>query len=785
MPESQKIIRSEKQHQDSSEGSSVARLESGSTGWCRSRLLGLWLLLLTVAVLGGQILQAADSPVVKADHHVVGMPDPKARLEVREYVVKYNTQIFTNVPAVNLSSFTGTNLGLDRVALAAATVLAEFQKQGHATAYISIAQEFITNGLVTMHVYKGASPQILISGTPCLKPGEAGISADFLALVTPPSTNVPGSTSTNPVPRFPVEGYEITGNTLLTTNRLNEILLPGVGTNVALTEIIGAASAMQKEYRDRGYPTVSVTIPPQQITNGIVKIRVFEGVLSDIVVAKNHYFSSNNVMRSLPSLHTNTILSSPVFQAELDRANANQDRQIYPVLEPGPEPNTTLLRLDVKDRLPLHAKVELNNQSTPGTPELRVNNSASYNNLWQQDHSLGVQYSFSPEAYKGFDGVPFYDRPRVVNYGGFYRLPLGDYGAVEEQVNNGQGNFGYNEATHTFRLPTATGRPELNFFASRSYIDTSILTLSTATLYSTNGNKLVQRNVQQDLTENNGLGGRLSLPLPSSGNFQSGFSGGFDFKSYQLSSAKTNIFTLTSLIIDNTTGSTVAKTNINVSEIDSPVPTTGRLLNYLPLSVRYDASMRDARGVTAFGLGLNGNAWHTGARADLESISGSTKSSGNWVVLQPNLVRTFTLFTNWDLTLRADGQWASEPLISNEQYALGGLGTVRGYQEGAVFGDTGWHVSVEQKTPPCVLGVAYPKHPLVVRGMVYLDYGQAYLLDPQGRRECTPLWGVGFGGVGTIGANWEARLFFSVPLLDAGAARADQPRFDFSLSAQF
>ena len=152
--------------------------------------------------------------------------------------------------------------------------------------------------------------------------------------------------------------------------------------------------------RSRGFPTVNVTIPPQQITNGIVKIRVFEGRLSDIVVTNNHYFSSNNVMRSLPSLRTNTILRGPIFQAELDRANANQDRQIYPQLAPGPRENTSKLILDVKDRLPLHGKLELNNQNSPGTPALRINASAAYNNLWQHENSLGVQYSFSPEKYK-------------------------------------------------------------------------------------------------------------------------------------------------------------------------------------------------------------------------------------------------------------------------------------------------------------------------------------------------------------------------------------------------
>jgi hemolysin activation/secretion protein len=141
------------------------------------------------------------------------------------------------------------------------------------------------------------------------------------------------------------------------------------------------------------------------------------------------------------------ILNSLTFQAQLNQANANQDRQIYPVIEPGPDPGTSDLTLEVKDRLPLHAKMELNNESSPGTPDLRVNSSAVYNNLWQQDQSMGVQYSFSPEQLKVGHEWNFYDLPSVANYSTFYRIPLGDPDAIDDVIAANPGSFGYSEAT--------------------------------------------------------------------------------------------------------------------------------------------------------------------------------------------------------------------------------------------------------------------------------------------------------------------------------------------------
>jgi len=703
------------------------------------------------------------------------------RFDVRAYVIKSDPLVFSNAPAVSLSQYAGTNVSLQQIQQAASAVLLEYEQKGYSRANISIARELITNGLVTMNVYQGVIPQILISGKPCFSAREGEAAALLAAAATKPAV----APKTNASPRFKVIAYEIRGDTLLSTNTLMSIFAKRTGTNVALSDITQAASDLQMEYRNRGFPTVKVVIPPQQLTNNIVKIRVFQGRLSEIFVDQNHYFSSNNVMRALPSLRTNIIINGPLFQAELNRANLNHDRQIYPQLEEGLQENTSILHLRVEDRLPLHAKVEFNNQNSPGTPDLRVNTSLAYQNLWQLEHTIGVQYSFSPDAYKPGDSWDFYDRPMVANYGGIYQLPLGGPESVSEAIAASPGNFGYDEATHKFRLPTPSGQPELTFYGSRSSIDTGVMTLSNGNLYNTNGNSLNRQDVQQDVTINSALGSRLNVPLTASAQFHSGLSGGFDYKGYELTSNKTNIFTLTSQILDTISNPGHVSTNINVSTINSPVPATDRSVDYLPLSLRYDASLRDPLGITAFGLGLSGNTWYSGSLSSLQSITGSSESSGHWLILNPSMSRDFLIHTNWILSLHGEGQWASEPLISNEQFGLGGVNTVRGYQEGQVFGDTGWWVGLEQKTPPKELGFVYRDHPLTVRASAYMEYGQVYLLDPQGRQARTSLWGTGFGGVASIGATWEARLLISWPLLDAGTAEGGQPRFNFSLSAQF
>lgn len=748
-------------------------------------------------------LTAAESAATTNSPQAVTATNNFPTYNVHAYVIEGKPLLGTNVLAPLFSKYTGTHISLEQILRAAADLQLAYYNQGSLTMNIIIAPKRIANGIVPFSVFPGAIGQIVVAGNRYFvsKDGAQIVadrsSDDTLGLLPKPAV---ATTTTNTGPHFAVEKYIVMGNTVLTPETINQSLtnVPSAfGTNVTIDGIRSAVAGLQGAYRDRGYVTVAVAVPAGQKLNTnhpAIKLQVTEGRLAAINVKGNHYFSSNNVMSVLPSLHTNILLNGLIFQAELNRANANQDRQIYPFIDPGFEPGTSDLTLKVKDRLPLHAKVELNNQSSPGTPDMRVNSSAVYNNLWQLEQSMGLQYSFSPEYYKtvapevsaiNHTEWNFYDQPLVANYSAFYRIPLGRPEAIEETIASNPGSFGYNEATRKFNLPPPSGQPEINFYASRSTIDGGLTTLSSTVLVPpTNGYSLSRNVVQQDLTENNDLGFRLSVPLPASPDFHSGLSGGLDYKTYQLTSYKTNVFMLNNQELVYVSQSQYS--NYVGSTDYSPVPVTVRSLQYLPLALRYDATLNaDTRGVFNFGLGVNGNAWYSGSSSNLQSISGSAKSSGNWVTLTPSLSWSGFFYTNWMSTLRADGQWASEPLISNEQFGAGGVGSVRGYQEGQMFGDAGWHVSFEQQTPPHVVGPVYGNVPLIIRGSFFMDYATVYLLDPQGRPDAVALWGTGVGGVASIGSHWEARFLLSMPLLQPANTSLSRPFFNFGLTAQF
>ena len=607
---------------------------------------------------------------------------------------------------------------------------------------------------------------------------------DLFAAPLPIVTNAPP----NGAP-MDIRGYQVNGNTVFMPDNFG-MLTNYTGTNVNFPRLREGLVQLQTRYRDLGYPTISVTLPPQKLTNGVVQVKVVEGRLSKIDITGNHYFSDNNVRRALPSLTTNILLNSKWFQPELDQANANRDRQIYPVVAPGPDPGTTELTLKVKDQLPLHGRVEINDKSQPDTPLLRLDTAVQYDNLWQYENQIGFDYNFSPQAYKPAGSVNgFYDLPLITSYSGYYRLPLNFGHGQREELEQQPATFGYDEITHQFSLPPPSGHPDLTIYASRSASATPVRYGPLAVIFTNTLAGIRSQSSEQTFTYNNNVGGKFNFPLPIFANVRSSFSFGADFKSYEAPTFSTNL-TFFSLYALNTFGNPVLLTNKTITLASN----NREELNYIPLSFGWSASRPDKWGSFAFSysqsLFLEALA---SARTNFSVVAGAPDAGGNYTTINGGIAREQKLFYGWSALVNVAGQWASAPLINNEQFALGGTGGVRGYQQGEIYGDDGWRAMFDLRAPAIGVGT-FPSRsgdvPAQLRCSVFMDYGQAILID----RPVSPgvnssftytQWGTGLGFLLNVGESFDARLSLAWALLNTPTTGEGELQAYFTVGAQF
>jgi hemolysin activation/secretion protein len=222
-------------------------------------------------------------------------------------------------------------------------------------------------------------------------------------------------TASHVQPHFYIQEYRVSGGAhLLPRVEVEAAVYPFLGPYRTADDVEQARGALEQAYRDKGYQTVTVEIPPQQVKSGVIVLQVMRGEVARLRVHGSRYFSIDEIKREAPSLAEG---QSPDFSQvthDLQVLNDISDRRITPSLSQGQTPGTVDVNLNVKDTLPLHGSLEINNRYSADTDQLRVNGSVNYDNLWQLEHSIGFSFQLAPQ-----------DTNQVEVFSGYYlaRIP--------------------------------------------------------------------------------------------------------------------------------------------------------------------------------------------------------------------------------------------------------------------------------------------------------------------------------------------------------------------------
>lgn len=221
----------------------------------------------------------------------------------------------------------------------------------------------------------------------------------LIVLLIIPLTVIPsiGEEQGAQVVDFTINQFDIIGNTKLTQDEIKATLAPYTGKGKTAQDVESARTVLERYYHKKGYPTALVNIPEQTVESGTVQLQVIESNIRRVRITGNKYFTMESILKKMPSFRPGEILYLPKIQEELAAVNSNPDLKVAPVLVPGKELGTIDVELKVKDKLPLHGSLELNNRNTHDTTDLRLNALLRYDNLWQKEHSVSFQYQTSPE----------------------------------------------------------------------------------------------------------------------------------------------------------------------------------------------------------------------------------------------------------------------------------------------------------------------------------------------------------------------------------------------------
>jgi hemolysin activation/secretion protein len=207
--------------------------------------------------------------------------------------------------------------------------------------------------------------------------------------------------SQQPAPAKPtlyIREYRVHGARLLPAAEVGDTVYPFLGPERTAEDVEMARAALEKAYHDKGFQTVMVQVPQQRGKEGIIYLTVTENKVGRLRVRGARYFLPSDIKRDIPSLSEGRVPNFNDVTREIIALNQMADCRVTPVLHnPGVEPGTIDIDLNVKDSFPLHGSIELNNRYSADTVPLRLNGSISYNNLWQAAHSAGFSFQIAPE----------------------------------------------------------------------------------------------------------------------------------------------------------------------------------------------------------------------------------------------------------------------------------------------------------------------------------------------------------------------------------------------------
>ena len=242
--------------------------------------------------------------------------------------------------------------------------------------------------------------------------------------VEPPT----GDKKADTLPFF-VSRFRVTGATVFPASEL-EALLGQPGRALTLAEVQALADRITDSYKERGYIVARALIPPQDVRDGIVEVRVVEGRYERIDINNSSDISESRLRGLLGNVREEAIVHGPTLERAVLLISDLAGVQPKATLEPAEKPGYTNLVLEVVPAKSAEYDLSLDNGGSPYTGRYRLSFGATANSPLKIGDRLSGRFVTSGSNLNSWRVA--YDAPigssglRMAGYLGDTTYKLGD-----------------------------------------------------------------------------------------------------------------------------------------------------------------------------------------------------------------------------------------------------------------------------------------------------------------------------------------------------------------------
>ncbi|NGX59656.1 MAG: Heme/hemopexin transporter protein HuxB [Chlamydiae bacterium] len=212
-------------------------------------------------------------------------------------------------------------------------------------------------------------------------------------------------------------------------------------------------------YRDNCRPVVTVEIPKQDITDGVLQILVTEGRLGKFCAVCNEWFCDERIL-SYMCLCPGDVIDADILLNDVAWANRNPFRATDVVFTPGECEGTTDIELRTRDRFPLRAFVGGDNQGTSTLGNTRLFAGFQWGNFFNLDDVFSYQYTTTTHwrrlhahSLQYYSPLPW--RHEFTAFGGYAKVKVPIPGSLQLKGESIQGSGRYTIPFKPLYGPTA------------------------------------------------------------------------------------------------------------------------------------------------------------------------------------------------------------------------------------------------------------------------------------------------------------------------------------------
>ncbi len=415
--------------------------------------------------------------------------------------------------------------------------------------------------------------------------------------------------------RFSVERFEVIGDNPI-GERANSVVNEFTGEQYGLEGLSAARDALERAIIDAGFNFHRVSLPPQNLFEGTVQLKVSRFAIGRILIQGNEFFDDENILNSIPGLRQGETPNTRELSRSLKLANKHASKSTILRFTEGEDADSIDAVLQVKDRNPQVFFVTLDNTGPEDGDIWRSTLGYQNGNLFNLDHAITATLSTAPE-----------DTSSTTQIGINYYIPLYGHGASLDILFSDSDSAG------------ETGGE-----------DDSVGGIAVG------GGQALEITGQGTV-----LGLVYNRPILTDGDFNHSWSVGLQHK------------------------------NFNNESRFGGARLSGADVLSIPLELGYQFSRQQP------GSSFSGTVTLVQEIGDDDSEYEQDRhdSESGWTALRYNLSFDQLFAKEYLFHIGFSGQQTSELLISGEQFGVGGVGTLRGFEERSVTGDSGYQMTFE------------------------------------------------------------------------------------------